>query len=917
MTGISTGLKNQHGNQRGNLFVMRAIGLGLGISAWGIAMAASGAPSLEPSAAALSGPNSGPDSGLDSGPIPAPKSGLIGDRPTGNWVQGVKQYEAGQPALALQTWQAALAQEPQPQQQALIYGYLSLAYQQLGRWEEAQGAIALAQSRLGQPGVIAPDIQARVLNAQGRLYWSRGKAEAALVSWQKAEANYRQGGDEQGRQLAVLNSIQALRATGFGTMAEARLMQLYQEVAGPTTNPTANPTAQAMSQSKGLNPQVVRTLGEVLLQVGKLQLARQVLQSGLPNSGLARAKTLLDLGNVERSIYQRAKSLGKPGEAKVAVAAALKNYREAETLASPTANPAAQGSRLIEVQARLNQLALLVTVDPPQAQAIAQTLQSQVSALSLNREVVQAKLNLVHSLTQMGQDPTALTQAALTDARALQDPILESYALGQQGAWYEKQGQWAKAQDLTEQALRSIDPTQIAAVRYRWEWQLGRLLKQRGDQAGAIASYNAAVESLKSVRSDLLSMSPELQFSFRDDVEPVYRELVGLLLDVPAGQEPSQTVLKQAIQQVDSLQLAELENFLGCKLAQVVDLGAVTVDPTAAKIYPLILDDRLAVVVEPPGKGPLQYHEVRRSRSEVQGILRQLREDLATQGRTPEAIEGLQTVHQWLIEPFAEQLAQGDQPVKTLVFVLDGELRNVPMAALYDGENYLISRYAVALSPRLQLFDPRPRSAKLSLLLGGMGQPQNLGDRNFPEIVNLAPELDGILKLFPSQPPLVNEAFTKLNLAKSLGSQAFSAVHLKTHGVFSSDPDETFVVTYQNLLTGKELGQLLQGRGDRTGTPSPIELLILSACSTAQGDNRAVLGMAGLAVQAGAQSVVSTLWEAQDVPNTALMLKFYEELKKPEVSRAQALRSAQLSLLAEGYTTPNVWATYVLVGNWL
>lgn len=900
MTGIVRGLANQLGKP----LLIRSIGLGVGVTAWGIAMAAIGAPSLDRSAATVSEPRSGP----------------IGDRETADWVRGVQQYEAGQSALALQTWQAALPQETQPERQALIYGYLSLAYQQLGRWEEAQGAIALAQSRLGQPGVIAPDIQARVLNAQGRLYWSRGKAEAALLSWQEAEANYRQGGDEQGRQLAVLNSIQALRATGFGTMAEARLMQLYQEVAGPTANPTANPTAQAMGQSKGLNPQVVRTLGEVLLQVGKLQLARQVLQSGLPNSGLARAKTLLDLGNVERSIYQRAKSLGKPGEAKVAVAAALKNYREAETLASP-ANPAAQGSRLIEVQARLNQLALLVTVDPPQAQAIAQTLQSQVSALSPNREVVQAKLNLVHSLTRMGQDPTALIRAALTDSRALQDPILESYALGQQGTWYEKQGQWAKAQDLTEQALRSIDPTQIAAVRYRWEWQLGRLLKQRGDQAGAIASYNAAVESLKSVRSDLLSMSPELQFSFRDDVEPVYRELVGLLLDGPAGQEPSQTVLKRAIQQVDSLQLAELENFLGCKLAQVVDLGAVTVDPTAAKIYPLILDDRLAVVVEPPGQGPLRYYEVRRSRSEVQQVLRQLREDLATQGRTPEAIEGLRTVHQWLIEPFAEQLAQGDQPVKTLVFVLDGELRNVPMAALYDGENYLISRYAVALSPRLQLFDPRPRSAKLSLLLGGMGQPQNLGDRNFPEIFNLAPELEGILKMFPSPMPLINEAFTKENLAKSLGNQTFSAVHLKTHGVFSSDPAETFVVTYQNLLTGKELGQLLQsrgqGQGDRTGTPSPIELLILSACSTAQGDNRAVLGMAGLAVQAGAQSVVSTLWEAQDVPNTALMLKFYEELKKPEVSRAQALRSAQLSLLAEGYTTPNVWATYVLVGNWL
>ncbi len=864
------------------------------------------------------------------------------------WQQALQHYEAGRPAMALPLWQQALQQDAKPPQQAWLYSCLSLTYQQLGRWAEAAGAIAQAQSRLAAHP--APEIQARVLNAQGRLQWSQGKAEAALRTWQAAEASYQQAGDGQGRWLAAMNGIQALRAIGFNGAAEAKLTQLSQMLRQAPQNSSNSPPSspQVLSSSPNRSdvseaisadlsdPNVrqvqIRTLGALLLQSGKLQAARELLQAGLPEAGLARAQGLLALGNVERSIQERAKGLGKGAEAKGTAQTALQHYEAAAVLASALSpqRPLQSQATFVQVQARLNQVALLISVDPQRALAIATPLQTQVLALPPGREAIQAQLNLASSLLKLQQNPGALLQTTLDEARALQDPVMESYALGQWGSWYEQQGQWGKAQQLTEQALGVIEPLQLAAVRYRWEWQLGRLLKQRGETAGAIASYQAAVDNLKSVRQDLLAVSTDVQFSFRDDVEPVYRELVGLLLEVPAGQQPTQAVLKQAIQQVDALQLAELENFLGCQLSQVVDLGAVTVDPTAAKVYPLILDDRLAVVVEPPGKGPLQYHEVRRSRSEVQAVLRQLRRDLASPGRTPEALEGLQTVYKWLIEPFENQWAgsgSGDArsmanpAVETFVFVLDGELRNVPMAALYDGENYLISRYAVALSPRLQLFDPRPRSASLSLLLGGIGQPQNLGDRNFPEIVHLEPELEGIRQLFSAPAPLLNDAFTTLNLSKALTNQSVSAVHLKTHGIFSSDPDETFVVTYQNLLTGKELGHLLQsrgqGQGNRTGTPSPIELLILSACSTAQGDNRAVLGMAGLAVQAGARSVVSTLWEAQDVPNTALMLKFYEALKDPKVSRAKALRSAQLSLLEQGYTTPYVWATYVLVGNWL
>lgn len=206
----------------------------------------------------------------------------------------------------------------------------------------------------------------------------------------------------------------------------------------------------------------------------------------------------------------------------------------------------------------------------------------------------------------------------------------------------------------------------------------------------------------------------DIQFSFRDDVESVYRGLVELLLNTEKDAKPSQENLKQAIQKIDALQLVELENFLRCDLAQIVEISEIEVDSTAAKVYPMLLPNRLAVVLELPGQDkPLAYYEILKPRQAIEETLQRLRRNLSEPDRTPEAIEGLQEVYQWLIEPFRSVLESNSQ-VKTLVFVLDGELRNIPMAALYDGKQYLIKKYVVALAPRLELFSPSPRPERLN-----------------------------------------------------------------------------------------------------------------------------------------------------------------------------------------------------------
>lgn len=836
--------------------------------------------------------------------------------------QGIERYEAEQFAEAATIWQQALAKlADDPLNHALVRSNLSLAYQQLGRWQEATEAVSHGLNQLQalpeQNSQHYQEVLAKTLNTQGRLQWYRGQVEDALTTWQKAAGAYRQAGDQTGLVISLINQARALQTLGFSVRAEAELAQVEQLL-----QQESDPALKATG---------LQSLGNALRRVGKLEEARRVLQLSVQVaeslSPSVQSAALLDLANTERALGNKALAIGDTKAAQIKFQSAQNLYQQAATIAP---------SQSTTLQAQLNQLSLLIDTEQTSAAIdLVNQLQLDLANLPPRRSSFYAQLNYARSLLRMGrcqrpgeadascsvrlesavdaQDLAQFLANTLQQARVLGDGVAESYALGQLGELYEQTGQWQTAQSLTQQALLKAETLQAADIRYRWEWQLGRLQEKQGERLGALAAYQAAVKSLQTVRNDLLSISTDIQFSFRDDVEPVYRGFVELLLATEQGQSPSQDNLKDAIQQVNALQLAELNNFLGCNLTQGVDIGEVEADLAAAKLYPMILPNKLAIVLELPGQ-PLLYHEVLQPRAKTLAVLQQLRRDLSAPDRTPEATSGLQQLHQWIIAAFQATLDQQPQ-VKTLVFVLDGELRNIPMAALYDGQQYLVSQYAIALAPRLELFQPSPRPAKLDVFLGGVGEPQTLENRAFPEIRYLAPELEQIQQLVNARQPLLNQAFTETNLEQQLQAGAFSAVHLKTHGIFSSDPEQTFIVAYQALITGRDLGRLIQLR--RLGEASPIELLVLSACSTAQGDNRAVLGLAGVAVQAGARSVVSTLWEAQDLPNTQLMIRFYQELLNPQISRAEALRQAQMHLLAQGYTTPHVWATYVLVGNWL
>jgi CHAT domain-containing protein len=332
-------------------------------------------------------------------------------------------------------------------------------------------------------------------------------------------------------------------------------------------------------------------------------------------------------------------------------------------------------------------------------------------------------------------------------------------------------------------------------------------------------------------------------------------------------------------------------------------------DPTAAVIYPIILPDRLEVILKLPNR-PLMHYKSAIAQDEVEKAIDTLRRNLTTSFLVKRAQDSSRPVYDWLIRPAEEALAHSQ--IKTLVFVLDGVLRNVPMAALYDGQQYLVQKYSIALTPGLQLLAPKSLERReLKALTAGLTQAR-LG---FAPLSNVANEVQEIQSEVPST-VILDREFTSANFQDKLKSVSFPVVHLATHGQFSSQADQTFILTWDAPLYVKQLDNVLRDRNQTQ--PKAIELLVLSACQTAVGDKRAALGLAGVAVRAGARSTLASLWSINDRSTSILMSEFYRELAKTNVSKAEALRQAQLTLLQNPqFKFPLYWSPFVLVGNWL
>ncbi len=809
-------------------------------------------------------------------------------------------YEAGRFSEAVNLLkQAALKYQADADQlnQAMTLSNISLAYQKLGQWDEAEKSINDSLNILKfLPKSQIKKVYAQSLDVKGYLEFVQGRFQKAIVIWQDAAKIYSQLNLEAALIQSRINQAQAMQGLGLFIQAEKILIAVEESLEKQPDN--------------ALKAVGLRSVGDVLRIVGNLDESKKVLQESLRiasenEENQEATETLISLGNTAR-LQQNINSKSS----------AIKYYQQA-ALRAPLKSD-------LGLEAQLNLFSLLVEMEElPAAKELIPEISAEIEKLSPSRKSIYTQINFAKTLEKLKQktiidkpswlDIAQILSTAIQQGKTIKDKRAESYGLGNLGQLYEQSKQFNEAQKLTQKALAIANSIGAKDIIYQQQWQMGRLYRQQGNIKAAIEYYHGAWEILKSLRRDLVAVDSNMQFSFRESIEPVYREYVDLILKSVENKQQNKQKLILAREVIESLQLAEIDNFFhsACFNTKVVLDEVVDRDNLkSAIVYPIILPDRLEVILKLP-HSPLVRYASPISEKEVEETIQQLRTDIEERKIGADNQAQFQKLYNWLLQPAGKYLE--NSKINTLVFVLDGSLRNIPPGALYDGKQYLIEKYSIAVSPGLQLYELQSIKRKnLNVLMGGLSEERF----NFPRLNYVEQELQQIESQVSDSKILLNQKFTTNAVEEQVNRKSYPIVHLATHGQFSSNSDKTFLLAYDQPIKVNQLNQWLRAREENL--PEAIELLVLSACETATGDKRAALGLAGVAIQAGARSTVASLWALNDASTAQLMSQFYQELKKSGVSKAGALRNAQLSLLKqEEYSTPYFWAPYVLIGNWL
>jgi CHAT domain-containing protein len=339
-------------------------------------------------------------------------------------------------------------------------------------------------------------------------------------------------------------------------------------------------------------------------------------------------------------------------------------------------------------------------------------------------------------------------------------------------------------------------------------------------------------------------------------------------------------------------------------------------------------------------EGYISFKRVPLSRANLLETVKEFQEEVSDEYGVSDRtyLESSQQLYQWLVAPIEAQLKAQD--IDILVFAMDTGLRTIPLAALHDGKQFLIEKYAVAIIPSFGLTDVNYIDVRKRPILA-MGASQFLDKVPLPAV---PVELATVIENPRSGEKFLNEQFTIDNFKLKNQKERFSIIHLGTHAEFQpGDLNKSYIQFYDNRLSMSQLMQLSDELGWSRMSSSPVELLVLSACQTALGDREAELGFAGLAVAAGVKSVLASLWNVSDLGTLGLMSQFYQEYDNIP-NKAEALRKAQLAMLQKrvrvkdgimilengekivlpedfpkgnlDFAHPYYWASFTLIGNW-
>ncbi|MGF1673906.1 MAG: CHAT domain-containing protein [Rivularia sp. (in: cyanobacteria)] len=889
--------------------------------------------------------------------------------------KGIEYYNNGKFREAVQEWETALniyKKNKQLREQAIVRGNLANAFEKVGDLEESikhwDAAVNLYQQveNLRKTG--------RALTQLAQAYSNSGKykkAIAILCDEEETEIDddeinikkiTHQSNCLEKSALEISRNQKDIKGevSALGSLGEAyRLLGKYN--LGIIYLGYAQQKIDVDDVS--LQSKISNSLGNVYL--GKAQLwtvyADSAKESELPKFDEIASKAqkfYQDARNNFQNSYQIAvKQNNKPAQMGALMNLIQVDVRSQQLNSSPNKN--LQFGNQIDYQTPA--LALLNEL-PDSPQKIFATI--DLANLSADEKITSPLTQCPTKRQLSDGEVITLLNKAIKTGNNIQDSRSESFALGAAGHFYECQKDYNQALELTKKALLAAEyKLQAKDSLYLWEWQQARLLEKIGSQSETIsAAYERAFQTLEKIRTDIITADRDLQLDFRDVIQPLYRKLASLKLEKAttetnlsqksnkqvdkANQNNQQLDIAREI--IDSLRLAELQNYFGndCIAAlitpQKVDELLGGEQGKTAVFSSVFLEDKAAILLSLPDKSQhIQWIEIEQTnnqkitqKQQLELEIRSFFEELKGQQKfsaedSPEAqkvYNQARKLYDWIIRPFEEKGYLNQEKIETLVFVQDGLFRSIPMSALIDKnqDKYLIEKYAIATTPSLRLTAPKTDKRKANrAMIFAFDKASEIDKKKFNSLPFISKEIEALQKVFSNTRQLTDKDLTSSDSNQKRQKTDYPIIHIATHAQFGIIPEDTFLVIGKNQkLTISELEKTLRKFDDDI---NGIDLLTLSACQTAAGDERATLGLAGIALQAGVNSALASLWSVDDQSTSILVQNFYENLQAGK-TKAQALQQAQLALIhnpnqisemEEKYKKPYYWSPFIMIGNWL
>ncbi len=878
--------------------------------------------------------------------------------------QGNQQYRVSQFEAALQSSQQALniyREIKDRQGEGSALGTLGLAYQVLGKYDKA---IELQLQRLA----IARELKDRLSEGQslgnlGSTYDSLGKYDKAIEYQLQSLAIAQEISDRQQEGESLINLGVTYRA--LGNYAQAIK---YHEQSLIITREIGDRRGEGSALGNlGMNYYAQGNYAKAInYHEKRLAIAREI------KDRQGEGNAMGNLGNAYRSQGSYAKAI-EYQEKRLAITREIKEIRgEGQSLGFLGLVYRYLGDYPKSIKYYEQSLAIAIKIDDRLGKAKSlgylgnaysdlgnykEAIKYHQSSLEAAREIKDRRGEgkslgyLGNAYEMQGNYDQAIKyyDSSLAIAREVNDPRGEGETIGSLGRTYYVLGDYARAIEYHKSALgiaRKIKNRDGERLALR---NIALTLQKQNQPDLSIVFYKQSVNVSESIRKEIRSLDKDIQKSYVGIIEDSYRNLADLLLQ--------QGRVMEALQILDLLKVQELEGYLknikgsdrtaqGVKILEpekVVsrDLSAISFENSpeinrqlanqiqqlskleinkvpnylqqipqgTVLLYPLILGDRLELILFSPNTIPIN-RTVKISKDKLESLIKNFRDDL--QDNSSEDVkEPANELYNLLIKPIKAELTQAK--VTTILYAPDGQLRYVPLAALYDGKRWLTERYQISnlIAYTLTDFSTKPKSQP-SILAGAFGGKEGLqkfGQNSLPATIK---EVQSIADSFPNAATLIDDKFSRQAIESKFKNH--NILHLATHAEFNTGvPDNSFIIFGNGDKI--RLNEIADWR-----IPN-VDLIILSACQTGVGklgDGVEILGFGYQVQKAGAKSAIASLWSVNDEGTQALMDIFYAELKRGDFTTTEALHKSQIALIQSAkYKHPNYWAAFFAIGNGL